>query len=121
MISGHSEHFSILQDLIDIPGAKLVTGKAVELAGRLDIVVNSAGVCHFNNMDQISVEKWDEVFDIDVRPLYYVGVTDAKLMNDGEAITNLGSNAVRKGRALSAHYVAAKAGVSNLTESFAWA
>jgi NAD(P)-dependent dehydrogenase (short-subunit alcohol dehydrogenase family) len=39
----------------------------------------------------------------------------------GGSIVNLGSNAGRKGRALAAHYAAAKAAVKSVTESLALA
>lgn len=98
-------------------------GKAVTDAGGVDILINSAGVCHFNKVNQITPEEWDEVLEIDVRTLFFMSVAAAEVMkNDGTGrIINLGSNAGRKGRAVSAHYAAAKAAVSNLTESLALA
>ncbi|MDW3211982.1 MAG: SDR family oxidoreductase [Reichenbachiella sp.] len=115
------EHHALVQDLQDAQGAKTVAERAKALTGRIDIVINSAGVCHFNKLNEITIEEWDEVFEIDVRALFQVAVGAAEVMDHGGTIINLGSNAGRKGRAVSAHYAAAKAGVSNFSESMALA
>ncbi|UXX79892.1 SDR family oxidoreductase [Reichenbachiella carrageenanivorans] len=119
--TAHTQHHAIVQDLRDTQGAKTVASRAKDLAGRIDIVINSAGVCHFNKLNEITIEEWDEVFEIDVRALFQVAVGAAEIMDHGGIIINLGSNAGRKGRAVSAHYAAAKAGVSNFSESLALA
>lgn len=117
---GHTMH---AVDLRPAEAAKGVVPEVVSAAGGIDIVVNSAGVCHFNRMKDISAEEWDEVLEIDVRSLFFISTAAAEAMSPerGGRIINLGSNAGRKGRALSAHYAAAKAAVSNLTESLALA
>ncbi len=117
----HARHYQIVQDLRDAEGAKTVVERALEKTGRLDITINSAGVCHFNKLNKISIEEWNEVFEIDVRALFQIGVASAEAMENGGSIINLGSNAGRKGRAVSAHYAAAKAAVSNFTQSMALA
>ncbi len=118
--SGHTTH---AVDIRPVETAKTIVADVVRAAGGIDIVVNSAGVCHFNRMKDISAEEWDEVMEIDVRSLFFISAAAAEAMSPdrGGRIINLGSNAGRKGRALSAHYAAAKAAVSNLTESLALA
>ncbi len=118
---GGAGHVALQTDLRPVDSARQTIERAIAGAGAVDILVNSAGVCHFNRMSQISAEEWDEVLEIDVRSLFFMSVAAAELMASGGRIINLGSNAGRKGRALSAHYAAAKAAVSNLTESLALA
>lgn len=116
----HGEgHIVLGKDLRSGKGAREVVPEGLQKAGRIDILVNSAGVCHFNRINEISVEEWDEIMEIDVRALFFVSVAAAEAMDGsrGGRIINLGSNAGRKGRALSAHYAAAKAAVKSLTES----
>jgi len=117
------KHHSLLKDLRPARAAKEVIDEAMALTHRLDIVVNAAGVCHFNKINEISPDEWDEVLEIDLRAMHFLSVAAADAM-DGSAggrIINLGSNAGRKGRANSAHYAAAKAAVASLTESLALA
>lgn len=118
--NGHP-HLAIEKDLRSATAAQEVVPEAVELAGRLDIVVNAAGVCYFTKMQEISAEEFNEVFDVNVRALFLISVAAAEVMDPakGGRIINLGSNAGRKGRAWSAHYAASKAAVKNITESLA--
>ncbi len=116
-----SKHYKILQDLRDANGAKTVVERAINKTAHLDIVVNSAGVCRFNKLNTISIDEWDEIFEVDVRALFQINVASAEAMERGGVIINLGSNAGRKGRAVSAHYAAAKAAVHNFTQSMALA
>jgi NAD(P)-dependent dehydrogenase (short-subunit alcohol dehydrogenase family) len=121
---GGARHFAIVRDLRPADAAKSVVAEAMEKAGGIDVLVSSAGVCHFNAIHTISAEEWDEVLEIDLRSLFFIGVAAAEAMKAagrGGAIINLASNAARKGRALSAHYAAAKAGVVSVTESLALA
>lgn len=116
-------HVGLEADLRPADAATRVIADAIAATGYVDILVNSAGVCHFNRMKDISADEWNEVLEIDVRSLFFLSVAAAESMTAerGGRIINLGSNAGRKGRALSAHYAAAKAAVSNLTESLALA
>jgi NAD(P)-dependent dehydrogenase (short-subunit alcohol dehydrogenase family) len=118
-----STHIALTRDIRSGEAARELIPEILKRTEVLDILVNSAGVCHFNRMETISLEEWDEVLEIDVRSLYFISVGAAEAMDAarGGRIINLGSNAGRKGRALSAHYAAAKAAVVNITESLALA
>lgn len=112
-------HEAIIADLRPADAAQRVMKEAAERVGVLDILVNSAGVCHFNHPAKISAEEWDEVLEIDLRALYFMGTLFAEQVDPqrGGRLINIGSNAGRKGRAMSAHYAAAKAGVASVSES----
>jgi NAD(P)-dependent dehydrogenase (short-subunit alcohol dehydrogenase family) len=116
-------HHAIVADLRPAAAAERVAIEAFQVAGHVDILVNSAGVCHFNRMSAITPEEWDQVLEIDLRTLFFLSVAVAERVDParGARIINLGSNAGRKGRALSPHYAAAKAGVANLSEYLALA
>jgi D-sorbitol dehydrogenase (acceptor) len=118
------EHFAVVRDLRPSEAAQSAVSEALDKAGSIDVLVSSAGVCHFNNIHTITAEEWDEVLEIDLRSLFFIGVATGEAMKSqgsGGSIINLASNASRKGRALSAHYAAAKAGVVSVSESLALA
>ena len=119
-LTGHG-HLTLSRDLRPSSAAESLVDDACKLAGSVDIVVNSAGVCHFKAMKDIDACEWDEVLEINVRTMFLISTAAAESMSAdrGGRIINIGSNAGRKGRAISAHYAASKAAVANLTESLA--
>ncbi|MBL9217499.1 MAG: SDR family oxidoreductase [Opitutaceae bacterium] len=121
-VAAAGPHRAIVRDLRPAEAAAAVIAEAAQ-TGPLDVLVNSAGVCHFNQLGNISAEEWDEVQEIDLRALFLLSQAFAEQVDParGGRIINLGSNAGRKGRALSAHYAAAKAAVASVTESLALA
>lgn len=40
---------------------------AIEKFGRLDVVVNNAGVMPLSNLDRLKVEEWDRMIDVNIR------------------------------------------------------
>jgi NAD(P)-dependent dehydrogenase (short-subunit alcohol dehydrogenase family) len=114
---------ALARDLRPPDAGTAVIAEALDRAPRIDILINSAGVCHFRPMKDVSASEWDEVLEVNLRTLFQTSVAMAEAVDPavGGRIINLGSNAGRKGRALSAHYAASKAAVANLTESLALA
>ncbi len=113
------EHVALAKDLRSGKAAQEVVQEGLKKTGRIDILVNSAGISHFDRINEITLESWDEIMEVNVRALFFVSVAAAEAMDPqrGGKIINLGSNAGRKGRALAAHYAAAKAAVKSITES----
>ncbi len=117
------KHVELVKDLRTAAAARSAVGDALKHVDYLDIVVNAAGVCAFTKMNEISETEYDEMMDVNVRALFFISIAAAESMKAprGGRIINLGSNAGRKGRALSAHYAASKAAVKSITESLALA
>ncbi len=120
-VSGN--HGGLLKNLRNMKEVRSVVPEAIRQVGFVDIVVNAAGVCYFTKMAEISEEEYNDVMDVNVRALYFIAVDAAESMKSprGGRIINMGSNAGRKGRALSAHYAASKSAVKSITESLALA
>jgi NAD(P)-dependent dehydrogenase (short-subunit alcohol dehydrogenase family) len=93
--------------------------------GRLDILVNSAGVNVRKPADEISEDDWDALFEINVRAMFFACQAAARVMRaqgDGR-ILNVGSGADLLTVSHIAPYAISKAGVRQLTRSLAaeWA
>ena len=121
--AGRRAHRGIVADVRPPEAPGQIMADAAGDGDPLDILVNSAGVCHFNRAGAITPAEWDEVLEIDLRALFFLCTSFAERVDParGARIINLGSNAGRKGRAFSAHYAAAKAAVASVSESIALA
>ncbi len=90
--------------------------------GRLDYLVNNAGICPINSIEGITVQEWDLVLDVDLRGVFLASqaVTPVLKRQKSGGILNMSSVAGKTGGfAAGAHYAAAKAGVISLTKTFA--
>ena len=91
--------------------------------GRIDVLVNNAGIFPYSPALQMPVEEWDRVIAVDLRGPFMLCREVAKSMVEAEipgAIVNVSSmNALRSPMAGEAHYDAAKAGLNAVTRSLA--
>jgi 3-oxoacyl-[acyl-carrier protein] reductase len=54
--------------------------QAVKHFGKLDIVVNNAGMEAFAKPEEVTEELWDQVFNINTRAQFFVGVNALKYL-----------------------------------------
>ncbi len=101
-----------------------VIGNAVKTFGRLDILVNNAGVntlAHRVPIDQFPREEWDRILNVDLTGLFEVSRAAARVMRGQKSgrIINIASIAGLVPLRLQCAFIAAKAGVVNLTRAMA--
>jgi NAD(P)-dependent dehydrogenase (short-subunit alcohol dehydrogenase family) len=100
--------------------AKLVQATMDEF-GRVDILVNCAGYGEFIPTEELPLEKWRRMIDVNLNGTFYCCIATAKEMmkkNYGKII-NVSSMAGLAGVPNNAHYVASKHGVVGLTRALA--
>jgi NAD(P)-dependent dehydrogenase (short-subunit alcohol dehydrogenase family) len=90
-------------------------------AGSLDVLVNAAGYFPFVAFEDMTVEQWRQVIDINLTGTFLITRALLPLMREGGRgrIINFGSGSVFDGTARQSHYVAAKAGVVGFSRSLA--
>jgi 3-oxoacyl-[acyl-carrier protein] reductase len=89
--------------------------------GRVDALVNNAGVTADAPLAQMSDEDWDRVLDVNLRAAFRCARAVARPMirQRGGHIINVSSFGARSGPRGQANYAAAKAGLIGLTQSLA--
>ncbi|MEY2583795.1 MAG: hypothetical protein QOE09_3644 [Ilumatobacteraceae bacterium] len=111
---------SIRADLRDVAECRRAVAEAVQWAGRLDAVVNAAGVWTEGPSAETTEQEWDRVVDLNLKGLYFVSSASIPhLAETRGAIINLSSDAGIQGNAGAAVYCASKGGVSILTKALA--
>ena len=90
--------------------------------GRVDVLVNCAGIIPVIPIEEISSADWDEVIAVNVKGAFFATrAVMAAMEQQGEGrIINIASNAGKTGSVVAGvHYAASKAAVISLTKSFA--
>ena len=100
----------------------MVTAVVGEL-GRLDILVNCAGVTRFiphDHLDEVKDEDWDFILGVNLKGTFHCARACRSAMEtNGGVIINVASIAGLNGAGSSIPYAVSKAGVINLTKALA--
>jgi len=106
-----------------VPGCQAIVAATVAAFGRLDVLVNNAGIFPRSSFLDLSEAMWDAVHDVNLKGSTFTAQAAAKAMiatGARGAIVNLSSSSVR-GTPVGVHYSATKTGVIGITRSMALA
>lgn len=95
--------------------------KSIEKFGKIDVLVNNAGITKDNLLMRMSEEEFDKVIQINLKGTYLVTkeVTRYMMKKKKGSIVNLASVVGVAGNAGQCNYAASKAGIIGLTKSVA--
>lgn len=108
-------------DVTDYAQWEAAVAAATEAFGRLDVVVNNAGIANFGPIEDYTIEAWQKILDINLTGVFY-GIKAAipALKESGKgSIINISSTAGLQGYEALPGYNAAKFGVRGLTKNAA--
>jgi len=90
--------------------------------GRLDILINNAGICPMTPLAAISEAEWDLVLGVNLKGAFLCSQAIAPIMRQqqrGKIVSIASSAGQMGGIAVGLHYSASKAGLLGLTKSLA--
>ena len=113
---------AIQADTTSASEARRLVEQTAESLGRLDILINNAGLYPLAALDAMSEEEWDLVLDTNLKGVFLCTQAAARQMtsqSEGGAIVNIASIEGESPAPLHSHYNAAKAGVLMYTRAAA--
>ncbi|QMW01551.1 SDR family NAD(P)-dependent oxidoreductase [Spirosoma foliorum] len=87
--------------------------------GRLDVIVNNAGLMQFKALEELTGEDWLRILNVDLLGAFYFTKQAFLHMKPGGTVVNVASIHALETEPLVAPYAAAKAAVLSLTRSSA--
>lgn len=110
---GRAEHGRL--DVTDREAVKIFIDSVVERHGRVDVIVNNAGVMPLSRLDALLVDEWDRMIDVNLRGLLHgiaAGIPHFQAQGGGHFITVA---------SIGAHEVVETGAVYSATKFAAWA
>jgi NAD(P)-dependent dehydrogenase (short-subunit alcohol dehydrogenase family) len=120
--AGPGSALAVPTDVSDPASVHALFARTKDAFGRLDLVFNNAGVgAPGVNLEELSVEQWKTVVDINLSGVFFCIQEAFRLMKDqdprGGRIINNGSISAHAPRPNSAPYTATKHAITGLTKS----
>jgi NAD(P)-dependent dehydrogenase (short-subunit alcohol dehydrogenase family) len=110
----------ITGDVANVADCKRIVATAVKESGRLEVVVNSAGIWLEGPSDTMTEEMWDRTIDINLKGTFFISSYAIPHLEKSQGcIVNISSNDGLTGDPEAAIYGASKGGVCLLTKSLA--
>lgn len=105
---------------VDVSKPASCADAANQLPGKLDILINNAGITRDKSFKKMSAEEWDAVIATNLSGLFHVTKSVFEKFGDGQKrIINISSIVGLFGNFGQTNYAAAKAGVIGMTKTWA--
>jgi 2-hydroxycyclohexanecarboxyl-CoA dehydrogenase len=115
------EAIALGADVSDRAQVKGATAKLHDALGPITILINNAGVTDFTPFEQLTDERWDFIYAVNVRGTFIVTqevLPDMKAAHWGR-IVNISSSSAQTGAVSMAPYSSSKGAIITLTRSLA--
>jgi 3-oxoacyl-[acyl-carrier protein] reductase len=114
---------TVQADVSKKPEVERMVEKVLEQFGRVDVLVNNAGIHYAMDLFEITEEMWDQTLDVNLKGAYLCSkaVAPTMLQQKSGRIINISSNSgmYHPSAMKFAEYVASKAGMNGLTKALA--
>ena len=112
---------AVQADVSHVADVKRMVSETVAGLGRLDVLVNNAGIYRRSHFDDTTPEEWDRRLAVNLSSCFYAAKAAVPEMRKagGGRIISVASQLAYRGTSHGADYVAAKAGIVGLTKALA--
>ena len=112
---------AIRADVSDAQQVKAMVDQAMDYFGKIDVLVNNAGIADMNLITDIKEEVWDRLFDVNVKGVFNCSQAVARGMisEKNGRIINLSSIWGLVGASMECHYSATKGAVIAFSKALA--
>ena len=119
--NGTEQAVAIQADVADAEQAQRLVEETVGKFGRIDVLVNNAGIVIDRTMKKLTTEDWDKVVQVDLNSCYYTVKAALPYFMEQESgkIINISSFVGQAGNFGQSNYAAAKAGMIGFTKAAA--
>lgn len=120
IIDAGGQAVGIAVNVTDMAQVQAAVDKTLDTYGKLDCLVNNAGITADNTLLKMSEDEWDRVINVNLKGVYNFGQAAAKAMAEtGGSILNTSSVVGIYGNYGQTNYAAAKWGVIGMTKTWA--
>ncbi|WP_282033968.1 SDR family NAD(P)-dependent oxidoreductase [Metabacillus indicus] len=122
-IAGRSENIHFVQtDVRRMEDIQKLIQTAASKTGKIDILINNAGVSRFKPFYELTIEDWDDVLNTNLRSVFLASQEAARVMKKNKAggfIVNIASTRAQMSEPNSEAYAATKGGIVAITHALA--
>jgi acetoacetyl-CoA reductase len=118
---GSPAAIAVQADVSDAAQAARLIEETIRQFGRIDVLVNNAGINIDRTMKNMTIEEWDKVIQVDLNGYFYTikAALPYFIQQQSGKIINISSLNGETGSFGQANYAAAKAGIIGLTKTAA--
>ena len=117
-----NDSLAVAGDVADPNRVRAIVDQVADHYGRLDVLVNNAGIAYHRSIDEITDEEWSRVFAVNVQAVFtFIQAAMAPMAANGYGrVVNFSSTAGKNVSTVAgAHYTASKAAVLGITRASA--
>ncbi len=112
----------VVMNVLELESVKAAMAAVNDRFGRIDILVNIAGILSGDKIDEVTPEHWDKMLDINLRGVHFCcqSVIPYMAANGGGSVVSVSSQAGQVGGWMgSVAYSASKGGILAITKGYA--
>ena len=112
--------FFVQTNVTIVSNIEALMEKTIDRFGRIDVLVNNAGISEFMDLFELNENDWDRVMDTNLKSVFFASKCAAeKMKKSGGSIVNIASTRALMSEPNSEAYAASKGGIVALTHAMA--